>query len=230
MRRVRAGVCVAFVYVQSTLEIAQNFSYDAKMDDLLNVLVLGGILLFVFLVTSKPRRNKKRRTPRKKHGRKVVHFGENRRIETGVVRWQEPEYKKKLKPKPIKQPVSTEPIVGKCWVIDGDTIHIRKHKIRFQGMNAPELDEPYGEQAKWELHKLVKGQTITAKPNGERSHDRIVAKCFLEDGTDLGAKMVEMGLALDLPEYPDADYRHLETPASRKKLSWKPPKKKETEE
>ena len=40
--------------------------------------------------------------------------------------------------------------------------------------------------------------------------------------------MVEMGFALDLPEYPDADYQHLETPAFRKKLSWKP-KKKETE-
>ena len=141
-----------------------------------------------------------------------------------------PVYKKPLTPKPIKQPVSLEPIVGGCWVIDGDTIHIGNHKIRFQGMNAPELDEPYGKQAKWALHKLAKGQTITAHPNGERSYDRIVAKCFLEDGTDLGAKMVEMGLALDLPEYPDADYRHLETPASRKKLSWKPPKKKETDD
>ena len=187
------------------------------MDDLL-ILFFAGMAIFIFLVVSKPRGKKKRK-------RKVVHFGD-----TGNVRWQEPTYKKKLKPKPIKQPVSTEPIVGGCWVIDGDTIHIGKQKIRFQGMNAPELDEPYGKQAKWTLQKLVKGQTITAQPNGETSYGRIVAKCFLEDGTDLGAKMVEIGLALDLPEYPDADYRHLETPASRKKLSWKPPKKEDTEE
>tara|TARA_B100001057_G_C22757402_1_gene914348 strand:- start:899 stop:1216 length:318 start_codon:yes stop_codon:yes gene_type:complete len=100
----RAGAWVASVYVQWGSRFSQSFSYDAKMDDLLNVLVLGGILLLVFLVTSKPRGNKKRRPPRKKHGRKTVHFGENRIIETGVVRWQEPEYKKKLKPKPIKQP------------------------------------------------------------------------------------------------------------------------------
>ena len=93
---------------------------------------------------------------------------------------------------------------------------------------ASKLDEPYGKQAKWALHKLVKGQTIRAIPNGEKSYDRIVAKCFLEDGTDIAAELVKMGLALDLPNYPDADYRHLETPASRKKLSWKP-KKKETE-
>ena len=120
-----------------------------------------------------------------------------------------------------------QPIVGGCWVIDGDTIHIGSHKIRLQGINAPELDEPYGKQAKWALHKLVKGQTITAQPNGEKSYDRIVAKCFLEDGRDLAAEMVKMELALDLPNYPDANYKHLETPASRKKLKWKPKKKTE---
>lgn len=168
------------------------------MDDLL-ILFFVGMLFFVFLVASKPR-SKARRTP---------------------------VYKKNLKPKPIKHPVSTDPITGGCWVIDGDTIHIGNHKIRFQGMNAPELDEPYGKQAKWALHKLVKGKTITAYPNGEKSYDRIVAKCFLEDGTDLAGEMVKMGFALDLPNYPDADYKHLETPASRKKLSWKPSKQKE---
>ena len=104
-------------------------------------------------------------------------------------------------------------------------LKIGSHKIRLQGINAPELDEPYGKQAKWALHKLVKGQTITAQPNGEKSYDRIVAKCFLEDGRDLAAEMVKMELALDLPNYPDADYKHLETPASRKKLKWKPRKK-----
>ena len=194
------------------------------MNELLTLFIIA-MVVFVLLVASKPRGKKKRRPPRKKHSRKIVHFGE-----TGDVKWQKPDYEEKVKSKPIKQPVSLDPIVGGCWVIDGDIIHMRNHKIRFQGMNAPELDEAYGKQAKWALHKLVKGQTITAQPNGETSYGRIVAKCFLEDGTDLGAKMVEMGLALDLPEYPDADYRHLETPASRKKLSWKPPKKEDTEE
>ena len=46
----------------------------------------------------------------------------------------------------------------------------------------------------------------------------------MQDETDLAAKMVEMGFAIDLPEYPDADYLHLEKPASRKKLSWRPKK------
>ncbi len=71
-----------------------------------------------------------------------------------------------------------QPIVGNCWVIDGDTVPIGSQKIRLQGINAPELDEPYGKQAKWALHKLVKGQTVTAQPNGEKSYDRIVADVF----------------------------------------------------
>ena len=129
----------------------------------------------------------------------------------------------------LKQPKEVErpPIIGGCWVIDGDTIHIGSNKIRLQGINAPELDEPYGKQAKWALHKLVKGQSIIAHPSGEDRYDRIVAKCFLEDGRDIAAEMVKMGLALDLPNYPDADYKHLETPASRKKLGRKPKKKRE---
>ena len=66
----------------------------------------------------------------------------------------------------------TAPIVGKCHVIDGDTIHIGKKKIRFAGINAPELDEPYGKQAKWAMVELCKGQQITAYPTGETSYDR----------------------------------------------------------
>lgn len=127
------------------------------------------------------------------------------------------------RPKEVDQP----PIKGHCHVVDGDTIHIGKTKIRLAGINAPELDEPYGKKAKWELVKLCKGQQITAYPTGEKSYERIVAKCFLEDGRDLAAEMVKMELALDIPHFPDADYKHIETAAARKKLSWKPKKKKE---
>ena len=113
---------------------------------------------------------------------------------------------------------------GACHVIDGDTIVIGKQKIRFAGMNAPELNEPYGKQAKWALVELCKGQTITAYPTGETSFDRIVAKCFLPDGRDLAAEMVKMELALDIPHFPNADYKELETLNSRRKLRWRPKK------
>lgn len=135
----------------------------------------------------------------------------------------EPEPTLRPQPEPIKKAI--QPIVGKCHVIDGDTIVIGKQHIRFAGMNAPELNEPYGKQAKWALVELCKGQVITAHPNGETSYNRIVAKCFLPDGRDLAAEMVKMELALDIPHFPDADYKHLETPNSRRKLRWKPKKK-----
>ena len=113
-------------------------------------------------------------------------------------------------------------ISGKCHVIDGDTISIGKQKIRLAGIDAPELNKPYGKKAKWALVELCKGQNITAKLTGETSYDRVVAKCFLDDGRDLAAEMVKLELALDIPHFPDADYKHLETPNARRKLRWRP--------
>ena len=59
----------------------------------------------------------------------------------------------------------------------------------------------------------------------EKSFERVVAKCFLDDGGDLAAEMVKMELALDIPLFPNADYKYLETPSAKRKLSWKPKKK-----
>lgn len=113
-------------------------------------------------------------------------------------------------------------IKGTCWVIDGDTICIGKQKIRLAGVDAPELNNPYGKQAKWAMVELCKGQTITAYLTGETSYDRVVAKCFLEDGRDLAEEIVKAGLALDLPHFPNADYKRFEPPGVRRKLRWRP--------
>lgn len=107
-------------------------------------------------------------------------------------------------------------------MIDGDTIAIGTQKIRLAGIDAPELNKPYGKKARWALVELCKGQSITAKLTGETSYDRVVAKCFLDDGRDLAAEMVKLELALDIPHFPDADYKHLETPNARRKLRWRP--------
>ena len=121
-----------------------------------------------------------------------------------------------------KENVEVQTISGNCWVIDGDTIAIGKQKIRLAGINAPELSEPYGKQANWAMVNLCKGQNVTAYLTGETSFDRVVAKCFLDDGRDLAAEMVKLELALDIPNFPNADYKHLETPNARRKLRWKP--------
>ena len=106
-------------------------------------------------------------------------------------------------PAPSRTPMPLPPaptvLRGRCWVVDGDTIVIDKTHIRLAGIDAPELDHPYGKQAKWAMVQLCKGQTVTARIRPELSYDRVVAECSLPDGRDLAAEMVRAGMALDWP-------------------------------
>lgn len=111
-----------------------------------------------------------------------------------------------------------ERLTGTCYVIDGDTIMIRNTRIRLWGIDAPELDHSYGHKSKWALIHLTKGRKVTAIFDGTGSHERAVALCKLEDGTDLSAALVQQGLALDWPKFSKGHYRHLEPPGVRKKL------------
>ena len=109
-------------------------------------------------------------------------------------------------------------ITGRCFVIDGDTIVIGKTRIRLAGIDAPELEHPWGRKSKWAMVGLCKGRTITARVTGELSYGRVVARCFLPDGRDLAAELVRMGLALDWPRFSGGRYRHLEPPDARRRL------------
>ncbi|WP_322894538.1 MULTISPECIES: thermonuclease family protein [unclassified Yoonia] len=109
-------------------------------------------------------------------------------------------------------------LTGKAYVIDGDTIAIKRIKIRIFGIDAPEIDQPFGKKSKWAMINICKGHVITAKLNGERSHDRLVGSCYLPDGTDIGAEMVRRGEALDWALFSDGKYRHLEPIDARRRL------------
>ena len=103
-------------------------------------------------------------------------------------------------------------------MIDGDTIVIQKTQIRLFGIDAPELEHPYGQKAKWALVSLCKGQTVSAEITERDHYGRTVARCYLEDGRDLSAEMVKQGLAIDWPKFSGGKYRSLETADARKKL------------
>nr|WP_319948090.1 thermonuclease family protein [uncultured Shimia sp.] len=137
------------------------------------------------------------------------------------------------RPAPITRPkVETQPfnaqsaksvheervLTGSAYVTDGDTIKIKNTQIRLFGVDAPELNHPYGKKAKWALHKLCKDQTITAKISDEDEYGRTVAHCYLPDGRDLSAEMVKQGLAIDWPKFSGGRYASLETTDARKKL------------
>lgn len=109
-------------------------------------------------------------------------------------------------------------LIGRAYVIDGDTIKIKGIKIRLAGIDAPEVNMPWGQKSKWAMVDICKGQTITVELDGERSYDRLVGTCFLPDGSDLGAEIIQRGLALDLPFFSGGKYRHLEPEGARKKL------------
>ena len=109
-------------------------------------------------------------------------------------------------------------VAGRCYVQDGDTIYIDGAAIRLAGIDAPELDQPYGQKAKFQLMALCKGHVIRAEFDGSSTYDRLVATCFLPDGRDLSAEMVKVGLALDWRRFSGGKYRNLEPTGIRKRL------------
>jgi len=119
------------------------------------------------------------------------------------------------RPAPPVQPVVLR---GKCWVVDGDTIVIGGQNIRIAGIDAPELDHPYGNVARSALIRLVRGHEVTATVTGELSYDRLVAVCHLPDGRDIAAEMVRMGMALDWAKHSRGRYRGLEPPDARRRM------------
>lgn len=124
---------------------------------------------------------------------------------------------------PAPRPASPDPvhtIRGRCHVIDGDTIVISGRHIRLAGIDAPELNHPYGRNAKWALVGLCKGRSIRAVLDGGDSYDRLVATCHLPDGRDLSEAMVRLGLALDWPRFSGGTYRRFE-PADSRRILWR---------
>ena len=107
---------------------------------------------------------------------------------------------------------------GAVFVTDGDTITIKKTQIRLFGIDAPEIDHPYGKIAKSALIKLCKGHNVRAEITEKDDYGRTVALCTLPDGRDLSAEMVKLGLAIDWPKYSGGKYGNLETSDARKKL------------
>lgn len=99
-------------------------------------------------------------------------------------------------------------------VRDGDTIEVGKIPIRLNGVSAPELDEPLGPQSKQFMVDLVDGKRVRCELNGEKTYDRFVGVCYLDD-RDIGAGVIEAGLALDCPRFSGGRYKAVEIEAAR---------------
>jgi len=98
-----------------------------------------------------------------------------------------------------------EMVMGQATVIDGDTLEISGKRIRLFGVDAFESSQqcefagkkwPCGRRAAFALSDYIKDSTISCRPTGKKSYERIVARCFKGTDGDLGRYQVQQGWAL----------------------------------
>ncbi len=112
-------------------------------------------------------------------------------------------------------------LTGQAHAIDGDTLVVEGTHIRLAGIDAPELSEKYGNESRILLQFLI-NNGVTCRLNGDKSYNRYVGTCMDADNDDLGATMVQFGLALDCARYSGGKYHSLEPAYARSKLTNKP--------
>lgn len=92
---------------------------------------------------------------------------------------------------------------GPAWrvdrVHDGDTVTGidaagRAHRIRLVGIDAPELDQPYGRAAQAALARKVVGRPVRVREAGIDQHGRLLGT-LLVDGRDVNRELVAEGWA-----------------------------------
>ena len=102
-------------------------------------------------------------------------------------------------------------------VRDVDTIEVDGIAIRLNGVDGPELSEPFGPTATGFMRELVHGRYVSCSLNGESNGDRYIGVCFL-DGQDIGAVAIASGMALDCRRYSGGRYAHLEIQGAVRRL------------
>jgi endonuclease YncB( thermonuclease family) len=85
-------------------------------------------------------------------------------------------------------------------VVDGDSVHVRPsqggavRKIRIIGMDAPEICQVGGVEAKTALHERIHQRAVTVSAQGVDVYGRDLAVIYLSQ-EDVGQWMVQRGLA-----------------------------------
>ncbi|MBI5598924.1 MAG: thermonuclease family protein [Deltaproteobacteria bacterium] len=112
------------------------------------------------------------------------------------------------------------------WVIDGDTIVLPDgEKVRYAGIDAPEVGEPFYKEAKRRNIALVRDREVNVVACDERPRDkygRLLAWVYV-DGVDVSGVLLKEGLARVLTIPPCGlkkvrEYRALESVAMAGKM------------
>ena len=100
---------------------------------------------------------------------------------------------------------SDEPVVGNLKrVVDGDTVYLKTGsdnsiKVRLAFIDAPELNQPFGKDAKAFLQK-IEGQKVAIDVKSKDRYGRHVAILFHRDA-DINLLMIENGYAWVYTKY-----------------------------
>lgn len=110
---------------------------------------------------------------------------------------------------------AADELAGRASVIDGDTIEIRRTRIRLEGIDAPESSQwcvdaggqeyRCGRRAAFNLHDMLSGKVVTCNRKGVDRYKRVLSECFFKKsgvGTvNVNATMVVQGQALAYRRY-----------------------------
>jgi len=94
-------------------------------------------------------------------------------------------------------------------IVDGDTFALqgesREVIVRLWGVDAPEMDQPFGMGAKMALGELCMGETVHVLVADVDQYKRRVCRVTLPDGRDVGEEMVRTGCAWWARKYAPRD-------------------------
>lgn len=117
-----------------------------------------------------------------------------------------------------------ETISGKCvGVTDGDTATIlvdgtRQVKVRFDGIDAPESRQDFGQKAKQKLADLIYGKEVRVEISSKDKYGRSLGKVYV-GSTYTNLEMVRSGMAWHYVKYSNAiDLANAEKEARAKKI------------
>ena len=98
---------------------------------------------------------------------------------------------------------------GNCKVIDvsdGDTFvcftdENEQIKVRLAEIDAPEMGQPFGSNAKQSLHEVISSEMVKLDVQYTDSYGRTVARVTRMDGVDVNAQQLRIGAAWAYPKH-----------------------------
>lgn len=107
-------------------------------------------------------------------------------------------------------PVLAQKVSGEAYVIDGDTSDVGGVRIRLQGIDAPEGEQPCydindrsfdcGSQAKSIMLQILEGKNVACHARDRDRYGRVIATCFV-DGADIAEMIVRSDYAFAYTRY-----------------------------